>query len=211
MIQPQEIAVNNNTKYTVNLFHKNLLPKKPFINLTRVIVFWFFILCCTLAWAFYLSVQSSDLLIEQKKLSTQENELKQLSLELENKIKNSKLDPILQNKLSAIKMLIANKRGLHAHLTNVKSVNSQGFSSAMTELSKYHYKDISLQQFSILPDGITFTGLAKSPEAIPLWLTGFEKSDFFSGRKFSQLSMSENENQQTVFSISALIKANNEQ
>lgn len=208
MVQQLESAINDNAKHSVNLFNKSLLPKKPLISLTRVIISWLVVLILMLAWAAYLTQQLNSFTVEQNKLTNKRNELTQLTSALEDKIKKHNIDPALEEKLSTLKLLMNNKQGLYARLTNAKDLNSTGFSQAMSELAKYHHKGISLQEVRILPDGITLSGIAKNPDVVPLWLNGFENSSVFSGQKFSQFSLSENENKHTHFILSAEIQAN---
>lgn len=194
-------------KHTVNLFSKGLLPKQPLINLTRVLIAWIVILLIMLSWGGLSTQTFNSLTKDKQQLLNKKNDLTLAVKELENKIKSQHIDPVLEEKLTTLEGLIENKRGLYAHLSNAKEMYSVGFANSMSELAEFHHKDISLQHVNINSQGLTLSGLAKNPDAVPLWLNGFESSDFLSGQKFNEFSISENEENQTAFIISTITKA----
>jgi hypothetical protein len=81
-----------------------------------------------------------------------------------------------------------------------------GFASSMTELSLMHHKDISLQHVNITYQDLTFSGVARTPEAVPAWLAKFETSKFLSGKSFINFSLNENEQKLTEFLVSSKSK-----
>ena len=99
--------------------------------------------------------------------------------------------------------MIANKQHLHQQLTDPAQTYSAGFSSAMAELAELHNNNISLQSVNIGNGNMTFTGIARTPDAVPNWLSGFESSTFLSGKRFINFSLTENEQQLTEFVVSS--------
>jgi hypothetical protein len=79
----------------------------------------------------------------------------------------------------------------------------------MTELSMMHHKDISLQHVNITYQDLTFSGVARTPEAVPAWLAKFETSKFLSGKSFINFSLNENEEKLTAFLVSSKVNAGN--
>ena len=77
----------------------------------------------------------------------------------------------------------------------------------MTELSELHHKDVSLQKVQMNSTNMTFSGIARKPEAVPAWLAAFDKATFLSGQSFKHFSLSEIENENakavTQFTVSS--------
>ena len=73
----------------------------------------------------------------------------------------------------------------------------------MVELAELHDKNISLQRVSIGNGNMTFSGIARTPDAVPSWLSGFESSTFLSGQRFVNFSLTENEQKLTEFVVSS--------
>ncbi len=180
-----------------------LMPQQPLLSLARVIGLWCFAAIVMIAWIVYTQMTISKLSDEQAKLNAEKQATDSYLAELEQKVSENKADALLEEKLETVKLLLANKKALHQQLTNVASTYTAGFSSAMTELSNLHHQDISLEQVKIIQNQMLFSGVAKQPDAVPLWLAGFEKSTFLSGQSFSHFSLSENEDKVTQFTVSS--------
>ncbi|WP_085284422.1 PilN domain-containing protein [Colwellia chukchiensis] len=73
----------------------------------------------------------------------------------------------------------------------------------MAELAALHNKNISLEKVNIGPGSMTFSGIARTPDAVPNWLSGFESSTFLSGQRFLSFSLTENERKLTEFVVSS--------
>jgi Tfp pilus assembly protein PilN len=99
------------------------------------------------------------------------------------------------------------KDGLLAKLTNPNETFAGGFVMAMNDLSAMHHKDIRLQTISINSTDMTFTGLARNPQAVPAWLAGFQKSRLLSGKAFVQFKLNKNEQNVIEFVVSSIAKA----
>lgn len=191
-------------KLSINLLQADLIAKQPLWTLKRVVGLWLvtLLVACIVWWM-------SD--VQHQQSSTQFNELRvqQLALNerqtaLEEQIKNSRLDVKLEQQLSSLTLLLNNKKSLFKQLTDSASTQSSGFSMAMTELAQLHHKDISLQQINIHQANMSFSGVARKPEAVPLWLAAFEQSTFLSGKSFNHLYLGENENKVMTFVVSSV-------
>ena len=98
------------------------------------------------------------------------------------------------------------KNALHTKLTDTKLTFVSGFAMAMDELSAMHHKDIRLQGVNIRNDNMHFSGLAKSPEAVPAWLDGFQQSKLLSGKSFVGFKLSKNKDNITEFVVSSKVR-----
>ena len=194
-------------KHSINLLQPELLPKQPLVTLHRMLLVWGVVLALMLAWSQYLESQNKSLTQTTDKLSVENKNKTVIFAEIQKKIKARRTDPALEAKYSTLKLVMKNKQALHARLTDPKQTYSTGFAHSMTELSKYHHKDISLQQVIIDQNEMSFSGLAKKPESVPQWLSGFEQSELLSGKHFKHFKLEENENKITVFTIGSTFNA----
>lgn len=194
-------------KLSINLLQAELLPEKPLWTLKRVTTIWGVTFAFMFAWMLYSDQQLSKLSNDSNNVTQQQqhNEIQLASLEQQ--VSQNKADPLLQEKLATVKLLLVNKKILHKQLTDTGSTYAAGFSVAMTELSELHHQDVSLQKVQMNNDSMTFSGIARKPEAVPTWLAAFDKSTFLSGQSFKHFSLSEKENENeesvTQFTVSS--------
>lgn len=192
-------------KHNINLFQPELLPQPPLVTLHRVILVWVIVLALMLAWSQY-STSKSHSLAQQLQVLTNENKRKTATFnDIKIAIEQRQSDPALEAEYVTLKLVMKNKQALHARLTDPDQTYVTGFASSMTELSKYHHKDVSLQQVLIDQDTMLFSGLAKRPESVPQWLSGFEQSTLLSGKHFKHFKLEENESNITTFTISSVL------
>ncbi len=190
-------------KYSINLLQADLLPAKALWTLNRVIAVWLAALVVMLALIFIAQMQLSRLnAVFQAESALNSSQTVQLQ-NLEATISANRKDADLLAKLNTVKLVIANKQHLHQQLTDPTQTYSAGFSSAMAELAELHNKNISLQRVNIGNGNMTFSGIARTPDAVPNWLSGFESSTFLSGKRFVNFSLIENEEQLTEFVVSS--------
>ena len=190
-------------KHSINLLQIGLLPAKALWTLNRVVAIWLVTLLVMLALILIVKMQVSSLTAQYQAVdslkSIQELQLK----DLEAAISSNRKDAALLEQLNTVKLLIANKQSLHLQLTDPTQTYSAGFSSAMTELASLHNPNISLQRVTLGNGNMTFSGIARTPDAVPSWLSGFESSTFLSGESFVNFSLTENKDQITEFFVSS--------
>ncbi len=193
------------SKYSINLLQAELLPDKVLLTLSRVAIVWGLVLFVMAGWAvathYTQQALTVKLAIVQQENNSQTKQIKTLTT----KLKARKVDREIADKLITIKLLMSNKKALHAKLTNPNITYVAGFAAAMDELAQLHHQDIRLESININNDNMTFSGLALSPEAVPAWLAGFENSLLLSGKSFSHFKLSENEQNITEFTVSSKV------
>lgn len=193
-------------KHSINLLQAELFPEIPLLSLTRVIAIWLGLLCLMVIWAVVTEVTYSksaakyDGLLQEKQLKTK------LAQSLETQLKNRAVSPDLIRNLSTIKLVMQHKDALLDKLTDSNETFAGGFVMAMNDLSAMHHKDIRLQSISINSFEMSFTGLARNPQAVPAWLAGFQKSRLLSGKAFVQFKLAKNEQGITEFVVSSVAK-----
>jgi len=190
-------------KYSINLLQADLLPAKALWTLNRVVTLWIITLVVMLVLIFITQWQVNNLAAEFKVINAQNISQTSQLTNLELAISKNRQDTALLTQLSTIKLVIANKEHLHKQLTDPTKTYSAGFSSAMAELAALHNKNISLQRVNIGNGNMTFSGIARTPDAVPNWLSGFESSTFLSGKRFINFSLIENEQKLTEFVVSS--------
>lgn len=190
-------------KYSINLLQADLLPAKALWTLNRVVTLWIITLVIMLGLIFITQWQVNNLAAEFKVINAQNISQTSQLKNLELAISENRQDTALLAQLSTIKLVIANKEHLHIQLTDPTKTYSAGFSSAMAELAALHNKNISLQRVNIGNGNMTFSGIARTPDAVPNWLSGFESSTFLSGKRFINFSLIENEQKLTEFVVSS--------
>jgi len=193
-------------KYSINLLQPELLPEQSLLSLKRVVMVWIIALVVMVLWVFYTSNNHQVLLKNNRVLQSENTANSQRVQKLENQLKNRKVNSALTEKLATVKLLMLNKKALYKELTDPNRTFVTGFAAAMTELASLHHKDISLTTVNINTDDMTFTGLARVPEAVPAWLAGFKDSTLLSGKSFIHFKLSENEEKVTEFVVSSKVK-----
>jgi len=193
-------------KHNINLLQAELFPETPLLSLTRVVTVWGGLLVFMVIWAvvteisYTQSAATYDGLIQEKQQKTK------LVQSLETQLQNRKVSPALITNLKAIKLVMRHKDALLHKLTDSNETFAGGFVMAMNDLSAMHHKDIRLQSISINSSDMSFTGLARNPQAVPAWLAGFKKSRLLSGKSFVQFKLTENEDNIIEFVVSSAMK-----
>ena len=196
-------------KNSINLLQAELLPKQAAVTLPRVVTLWSVVFLFMLSWTFLNQYQVSTLSTKHSALSQEKTKQTKLLAQLQDKIKANRASSKVIEELAMLKSFLKNKNVLLGELTDPTHTSVAGFASSMTELSMMHHKDISLQHVNITYQDLTFSGVARTPEAVPAWLAKFETSKFLSGKSFINFSLNENEEKLTEFLVSSKVNAGN--
>ncbi len=190
-------------KYEINLLQDELLPKTPLLTLPTTLALWLVVLFILIIAGIYGQLQLNNIQNQNKLLSIEKSRKIVLQEELTATLATHKADPALRAQLATLKTLINNKKVLYTNLTDTSKTYVAGFAQAMTELAKIHHKDISLQNIIISHDNISFTGIARTPSAVPYWMAGFRNAQLLSGKLFKHFSLSESKQGYTEFFVSS--------
>jgi len=190
-------------KTTINLLQPELLPERQLLTLQNVAVGWVLALIVVVGASFYLTWEEQSLASEKKQLTAEKRQLAQTMESLQAQLAKHKVSSNLLAKREQLKIIVTNKNALLAQLTNKDKTEVTGFAQAMTELANFHSRDISLQSATFNTSQISFTGIAKTPDAVPQWLSGFENSVLLSGQHFNHFQLVENDENYTEFSVSS--------
>ena len=192
------------TKQSINLLQVELFPELPLLTLPRVVGAWLALLLVMVTWSIVTEVNYKQSGAKYDALLVEQQKKQKLVQQLESQLKNRQVSPALMQNLETIKLVMQHKSALLAKLTNLNETFAGGFVMAMNDLSAMHHKDIRLQTISINANEMSFTGLARSPQAVPAWLAGFKTSRLLSGKAFVQFKLAQNEQNITEFVVSSV-------
>lgn len=191
------------TKNNINLLQAELFPEQPLLTLTRVAGAWFGLLLLMLIWGIVTELNYNKSAAIYDNLLKEKQQKQKLVKELELQLQNRQVSPALKRDLATIKLVMQHKDALLHKLTDSNETFAGGFVMAMNDLSAMHHQDIRLQTISIDAQNMTFTGQARTPQAVPAWLAGFKKSRLLSGKAFVQFKLAKNEQNITEFVVSS--------
>ena len=193
-------------KHSINLLQAELFPEQPLLTLSRVALAWLALLVIVVVWAVVTEVNYSQSAARYDGLLKEQQQKTKLANKLAAQVKNRQVSPALMQNLNTIKLVMQHKDALLTKLTDSNETFAGGFVMAMNDLSAMHHKDIRLQSISINANDMSFTGLARNPQAVPAWLAGFKQSRLLSGKAFVHFKLSQNEQNITEFSVSSTAK-----
>ncbi len=191
-------------KHSINLLQAEIFPEKALLTLSRVVAIWISLLIFMVIWAVVTELNYNQSAKKHANLLQDKKQSQQLAEQLETELKNRQVSPVLKRKLDTLKLVMQHKDKLLNRLTDSNETFAGGFVMAMNDLSAMHHKDISLQTISINSQHMSFTGLARTPQAVPAWLAGFKKSRLLSGKAFVNFKLSKNEQNITEFIVSSV-------
>jgi Tfp pilus assembly protein PilN len=194
------------TKHNINLLQSEIFPEKPLLTLPKVVGIWLVLLMFMLAWTIVTEVNYKKSNAKYYGFLTEQEKQKKRSQVLESQLQSRQITPALMNKLNTLKLVMQHKQALLDKLTNTNETFAGGFVMVMNDLSAMHNKDIRLQTISINANDMSFTGLARNPQAVPAWLSGFKTSKLLSGKEFLQFKLISNEQNITEFVVSSIVK-----
>ncbi|OUR78876.1 hypothetical protein A9Q75_12740 [Colwellia psychrerythraea] len=192
------------TKQSINLLQAELFPEKPLLTLTRIVSVWVGLLFLMLIWTIVTELNYSQSAAKYDGLLKEQQQKQKLAKQLESQLQNRQVSPKLKRDLDTIKLVMQHKDALLHKLTDSNETFAGGFVMAMNDLSAMHHKDIRLQTISIDAKNMSFTGLARTPQAVPAWLAGFKQSRLLSGKAFVQFKLDKNEQDITEFVVSSV-------
>ncbi len=193
-------------KHSINLLQAELRPETPPLTLTRVVGAWAGLLALMIIWAVVTELDYSQSASRYDGLLKEKQQKTKLAKELEQQLQNRQVSSALVQNLSTLKLVMQHKGALLNKLTDSNETFAGGFVMAMNDLSTMHHKDIRLQTISINSSAMSFTGLARNPQAVPAWLAGFKNSKLLSGKAFVNFKLAKNEQDITEFVVSSVAK-----
>lgn len=191
-------------KHSINLLQADLFPAPPLLTLTKVVGTWLGLLFIMVIWSIVTEFNYQSSAVTYDKLLNEKQQKYQTAQDLESQLKNRQISPELRKSLEIIRLVIQHKDALLNKLTDSDETFAGGFVMAMNDLSAMHHEDIRLQKIKINAQQMSFSGVARSPQAVPAWLDGFKQSRLLSGKSFSNFKLNKNEQNMTEFVVSSV-------
>jgi len=194
------------TKHSINLLQAELFPETPALTLTRVVGAWLLLLSIMVIWSVVTELNYSKSAIKYDGLLKEKQQKTLQAKELELQLQNRQVSSALMQNLNTLKLVMQHKGALLNKLTDSNETFAGGFVMAMNDLSAMHHKDIRLQVISINSSAMSFSGLARNPQAVPAWLAGFKSSKLLSDKAFVNFKLEKNDQDITEFVVSSVAK-----
>ncbi len=196
-------------KIDVNLYPQHLRPQKDHFTLTNVVLGCLAMSAIMLGLYGFYEYQATQ---EQTRLSAEEGTLHLLTNEqkdLQQKLARHQPDKDTEDTIERLKKQVESKQlSLRAVDSFEKIHKSQkvGYSGVMGALSRINQNDVALKHIFMDGHRLNFSGLARTPASVPVWLQQFKQEADLVGRTFESLNIGRNEDGAVTFKIDAKLE-----
>ncbi len=180
-------------KTRINLYLDELKPKREFFTLNNIVMCWgaliIVLVLVSILFARFEHTSKQQLLSLQSKLDRTKAELAQVQRELERKQDKSpvlrRIDKKKHDMLEMQKLL---------QFMQAKSKQAEfDYAQVMVDLASNTHNEIWLKSFHFVGNDIQLVGEATHGSAIPEWLNGLKRSEYFEAKTFSLLEFDKQE------------------
>ena len=176
-------------KKRINLYLPELHPKRQYLSLSQIALAWGCVLGLLLLTGGVVQILLQQSVHQQQALQQQMNELDAQTKTLNAQLQQRHPDDALARELQLRREEIVSKQQLQTHLTQIGTLQNQGFSAWLYDLAQAHAPGIALQSFAIENDQLRLQGEAASNDAVPAWLSHFGEHPKLRNRTFSALQV----------------------
>ncbi|MGL5291097.1 MAG: hypothetical protein ACRC9T_04115 [Vibrionaceae bacterium] len=185
----------------INLFHSDLIPKKPKVTFRRIKSAALFILACGAGFSALLCWQSHQLQSALKVTRGQLQRAKDESAQLTAQLAKHRPAAFLVEAVKQNSAQVEQKQGLLQAMARFKSVNEYSFSQTLAGLSQLADSSISLRSLVIDGAYLDLYGLAKNAQSVPAWVDRFADQPALAKRQFEQLELTYDEKNVAHFKL----------
>ncbi|SFD66127.1 PilN domain-containing protein [Pseudoalteromonas denitrificans] len=195
-------------KQRINLYLDDLRPIKDPLSLTNIVASWLVVLIICIGYTgalFYVNADTKKTLTHIKQKVDQQNaSINELQAALS--VKQDK--NFLSQQLNKLNKEHQHKKMVFEYIAGRNKDNKTSYADVMSDLAEYHHNDIWLTEFQFVNHEIELKGLTQVPSKLPHWFDGLKRSSFFSGKSFSIIEFTnENEGEQVEFRVATRISA----
>lgn len=176
-------------KKRINLYLPELHPKRQYLSLSQIVLAWGCVLGLLLLAGGVVQILRQQSAHQLQALQQQMNELDVQTKTLNAQLQQRHPDAALARELQLRREEVLSKQQLQAHLTQIGTIQNQGFSVWLYDLAQAHMPGIALQSFEIENDQLRVQGEAASNDAVPAWLSHFGEHPKLRNRTFSALQV----------------------
>ena len=176
-------------KKRINLYLPELHPKRQYLTLSHIALAWGCVLGLLLLTGGVVQILLQQSVHQQQALQQQMNALDAQTKTLNAQLQQRRPNGALARELQLRREEILSKQQLQTHLTQIGTLQNQGFSAWLYDLAQAHAPGIALQSFDIENDQLRLQGEAASNDAVPAWLSRFSEHPKLRNRTFSALQV----------------------
>lgn len=176
-------------KKRINLYLPELHPKRQYLSLSQIVLAWGCVLGLLLLAGGVVQILRQQSVHQQQALQQQMNELDVQTKTLNAQLQQRHPDAALARELQLRREEVLSKQQLQTHLTQIGTIQNQGFSAWLYDLAQAHMPGIALQSFTIENDQLRLQGEAASNDVVPAWLSHFGEHPKLRNRTFSALQV----------------------
>ncbi|SMY36606.1 MSHA biogenesis protein MshI [Photobacterium andalusiense] len=187
----------------INLYSQHLQPKRQWLTLNNMLLSWLAltVLIATVSgcYSFKSRQLSPEIVSNNGQLTAAQTELaliqKQLLLHI--------VSPIKQQRVSVLEQEISAKQATLKAVANHDASLLVGYGEVLTQLAAAASTDIAIERISISAAGMNVNGSARIPDAVPRWLSTFNRYSTLAERRFQLLTIDRDDSNQVRFSLQA--------
>ena len=176
-------------KIRINLYAEEFRPRRQWATLPQMVLVW--VLCLLLLGASLLTVHW---LLGRQQAANQQQELTLSALRLEGErlqAEQARRQPDAalsqQNKVLAHQLLI--NQQLLTSLAAREMLKSNGFAQLLADLARIGSSGIALQHIQFDEGRIELSGLARSSQDVPAWVSRFAETEALANKPFAELEI----------------------
>lgn len=188
-------------KTRINLYTAEFRPKKEKLNLAQLIAINLVAFIVMAVLIFFAMSARDEVQAQVQKLDNEIADLRVSNQELAEKAAKNIKNPGLEQQLVILNSKLGYQQDILLLLNGLADVQSSGFSVLMTDLAKLRDPDIRLKRIQLNNSEMTFKGLARNHQAIPRWVRQFNQGVSLQERKFSQLHIGRNDDDNITFTL----------
>lgn len=180
-------------KTRINLYLPQLRPQKDLYSLKNVMITW--CIACAIC-VTYIIVQSTLIHGQQKRLSNLKAQVtvsnKKLA-EVTEQLEQKQDKTGLTQELKLLEEQMRNQQLLINFVKTKQAVTELDYAAVMSDLAKQSSDNLWLTEFKFYDQMIVMKGATTQAQAVPRWLEGLKKSQYFAGKQFSVLELKQQE------------------
>lgn len=188
---------------SINLYAQHLQPQRQWLTLNNMLLSWLalVVLIATVSgfYSFKTHQLAPKIVANNAQLTTVQAELAQTQKQLLLHI----VSPIKQQRVSVLEQEINAKQATLKAVANHDASLLVGYGEVLTQLAAAASTDIAIEAISISAAGMNINGSARVADAVPRWLSTFNRYSTLAERRFQLLTINRDESNQVRFSLQA--------
>ncbi|MGL5336719.1 MAG: hypothetical protein ACRC9R_11390 [Enterovibrio sp.] len=188
----------------INLFHRDLIPKKQKVTFRRVASGAMFILACGACLSALLCWQGHQMQSALKAKRVELQRAKDESAQLTAQLAKHQPAAFLVEAVEQNSAQVEHKQYLLQAMTSFKTVDEHSFSQTLAGLAQIADSNISLRSLVIDGAYLDLYGLARNAQSVPAWVERFAALPALSQRQFEQLELTYDEKNVAHFKLLSL-------